>query len=109
MNGFSVTESLQSVHTHTTSPAYSQALIHTAPDYTQQTLVQSHTQMPGQALGQGQGMSHSDAFVDTKSDELSAGQVDANLQDCSASIPALSPLSLSPQEPQLNIIKVENI
>lgn len=109
MNGFSVTESLQPAHAHTTSPAYSQALTHTPPDYTQQALVQSHTQMPSPGLGQAQGMSHSSAFVDTKDAELTAGQVDANLQDCSASIPALSPLGLSPLEPQLNIIKVENI
>lgn len=110
MNGFSVTESLQSVHTHTTSPAYSQALTHTTPpNYSQQTLVQSHAQMPSPVPGQAQGMSHRNAFVDTKNGELSAGQVDANLQDCSASIPVLSPLSLSPQEAQLNIIKVENI
>ncbi|XP_076123179.1 uncharacterized protein LOC143103245 [Alosa pseudoharengus] len=111
MNGFGGSEGLHPAHTHahthTTSPAYTQSLTHTPPDYTQ-TLVQSHTQMASPALGQG--LSYTDAFAGRKDSELSAGQVGASLQDCGTSIPALSPLTLSPQEPQLlNIIKVESI
>ncbi|XP_041942126.1 uncharacterized protein LOC121705290 [Alosa sapidissima] len=111
MNGFGGSESLHPAHTHahthTTSPAYTQSLTHAPPDYTQ-TLVQSHTQMASPALGQG--LSHTDAFAGRKDSELSAGQVGTSLQDCGTSIPAPSPLALSPQEPQLlNIIKVESI
>ncbi|XP_031420492.1 uncharacterized protein LOC105905278 [Clupea harengus] len=107
MNGFSGSESLQPAHTHT-SPAYSQSLTHTHTplDFTQ-TPVHSHTQTHSPILHQNQGLSHTDSFEDSKDTEFLAGQVDGNLQDYRPSIPGISPLSLSPQEPQLNIIKVE--
>lgn len=135
INGFGSTETSQSNHplsnthshihtlshasnavytqplTHTSPTAYTQSLVHTPPDF-MQSFTQSHVQQ-GQSptLGQCQGgTSPADAFASRKDPiEFSMANEDSTLQECGASIPPISPLSLSPQDAQLNIIKVEAV